>query len=215
MARPDLVRREVGSGHMIGNHTYTHPDLGRVSPLRMELEINVSERLLEWITGKQPKLVRPPYHSDEALDEAQNAQVIGRAGQMGYLTLGQDIDPQDFAQRDSDLIPRRVLEQADKGSVILLHDGGGDRSATLAAIPKSLDGLAAKGIGIATPEEMSGMSRDLLLPQAPRAPSSAFGADTVVFGVLGSVSRALGTLFAVAIALLALRALLLAILAPM
>ncbi|HEY2030260.1 MAG TPA: glycosyltransferase [Myxococcales bacterium] len=212
--RPDLVRRELDEGHMIGNHSFTHPDLSRVSPLRMELEINVNERLLEWITGKQPKLFRPPYHSDEALDEAQNAQVIGRAGQLGFLTLGQDIDPEDFAQTNPDVIVQRVLDQAAKGSVILLHDGGGDRSATLAALPRIIDALAARGIGFATPEEMTGIPREQLLPPAPRAQTARFGADAVVFGVLGSVSRALGPLFAVAIGLLAFRALLLAFLAP-
>jgi cellulose synthase/poly-beta-1,6-N-acetylglucosamine synthase-like glycosyltransferase/peptidoglycan/xylan/chitin deacetylase (PgdA/CDA1 family)/spore germination protein YaaH len=211
---PGLVRREVAAGHLIGNHTYTHPDLARVSPLRMELEINVNQRLLEWITGREPRIFRPPYHSDEALDQAQNAQVIGHAAQMGFLTLGQDVDPEDYAQRDPDVIVQRVLDGAAKGSVILLHDGGGDRSATLAALPRILDGLAARGIGLATPEEVAGMTRDQLLPPAPRAPTSA-GADAVVFGVAGSVSRALGPLFAAAIALLAFRAVLLAFLAPL
>jgi cellulose synthase/poly-beta-1,6-N-acetylglucosamine synthase-like glycosyltransferase/peptidoglycan/xylan/chitin deacetylase (PgdA/CDA1 family)/spore germination protein YaaH len=216
-ARPDLVRREFFEGHEIGNHTFTHPDLSRVSPLRMEIELNVNERLLEWISGRQPRLFRPPYHSDEALDEAQNAQVIARASQMGYLTLGQDIDPEDFAERDPHVIASRALAQADKGSVILLHDGGGDRSATLAALPLILDGLAAKGLSLATPEEMTGYTRDQLLPPAPRAPASALvsGADSVVFGILGGVARALGPLFAVAIALLGLRAVILAVLAPL
>jgi len=95
-----------------------------------------------------------------------------------------------------------------------LHDGGGDRSATLAALPRIIDGLAARGIGFATPEEMTGIPRDQLLPAAPRAQTTRFGADAMVFGVLGSVTRALGPLFGVAIGLLAFRALLLAFLAP-
>jgi len=215
--RPDLVKREFDEGHVIGNHTFTHPDLSRVSPLRMDFELNVTERLLEWVTGRQPRLFRPPYFSDEALDEAQNAQVIARASQAGYFTLGQDIDPVDFAERDPSVIAKRVLEKADKGSVILLHDGGGDRSATLAALPLILDGLAARGIQLATPEEITGLTRDQLLPPAPRAPASALlaGADSVVFGVLGALARGLGPLFGLAIALLALRAVLLAILAPL
>jgi len=216
-ARPDLVQREFAEGHTIGNHTFTHPDLARVSALRMEVELNVNERLLEWITGRQPRLFRPPYHSDEALDEAQNAQVIGRAAGLGYLTLGQDIDPEDFAERDPQIIAQRVLSQVDKGSVILLHDGGGDRSATLAALPIILDGLAARGIAVATPEEMTGLARDQLLPPAPRAPASALlsGADSLVFVLLRAAGSALGPLFALAIALLSLRAVLLAILAPL
>ncbi|HET9753212.1 MAG TPA: glycosyltransferase, partial [Myxococcales bacterium] len=216
-ARPDLVRREFDEGHAIGNHTFMHPDLARVSPLRAEVELNVTERLLEWITGRQPRLFRPPYHSDQTIDEAGNARVIARASDMGYLTLGQDIDPEDFSQRDPRQIASRVLEQAGKGSVILLHDGGGDRSATLAALPLILDGLAARGIQLATPEEMTGLTRDQLLPPAPRATASALvaSADGVVFGVLGGISRTLGPLFLLAIALLALRALALAVLAPL
>ena len=215
--RPDLVKREFDEGHLIGNHTFTHPDLSRVSPLRMELEVNVTERLLEWITGRQPKLFRPPYHSDEALDEAQNAQVIARASQQGYFTLGQDIDPEDFAQRDPQVIADRVLAAAGKGSVVLLHDGGGDRSATLAALPLIIDGLAARGIQLVAPEELTGLSRDQLLPPAPRAPASALlsSADSIVFAVLGGMARWLGPLFGLAIALLALRAVLLAVLAPL
>ena len=216
-ARPDLVRREFNEGHTVGNHSFTHPDLARVSPLRLEVELNVTERLLEWILGREPKLFRPPYHSDEALDEAQNAQVIARASAMGFLTLGQDIDPEDFSTLDPQVIADRALAQAERGSVILLHDGGGDRSATLAALPLILDGLAKKGIALATPEEMTGLSRDQLMPPAPRHPVSALvtSADGFIFGFLGGAARALGPLFAVAIALLALRAVLLAILAPL
>jgi cellulose synthase/poly-beta-1,6-N-acetylglucosamine synthase-like glycosyltransferase/peptidoglycan/xylan/chitin deacetylase (PgdA/CDA1 family) len=213
-ARPDLVRRELQDGQMIGNHTYTHPDLSRTDEWRTQLEINVNERLLEWITGRSPRLFRPPYHSDEALDEAQNALVIGRAGQMGYLTVGQDIDPEDFAQRDPKAIAQKVIEQAAQGgSVVLLHDGGGDRSATLAALPLILDGLAQKGIGLATPQEMLGLTQEQMLPVAPRVASSA--ADSVVFSVAGGLARWLGPLFGLAIGLLALRAVVLTILAPL
>ena len=182
----------------------------------MELELNVTERLLEWITGRQPRLFRPPYHSDEALDEAANAQVIARASAMGYLTLGQDIDPEDFAQRDPNVIAQRVLDKAKDGSVVLLHDGGGDRAATLAALPLIFDGLAARGLKVVGPEVATGMTLDALLPPAPRAPASALfsGADSVVFGVLGGIGRFLGPAFGVAIALLALRAILLAVFAP-
>jgi cellulose synthase/poly-beta-1,6-N-acetylglucosamine synthase-like glycosyltransferase len=216
-ARPDLVRREFAEGHVIGNHTFTHPDLSRSSPLRLEVELNVNERLLEWITGRQPRLFRPPYHSDEALDEAPQAQVIARASALGYFTLGQDIDPEDFADRDAQEIARRVLDKARGGSVVLLHDGGGDRSATLAALPLIIDGLAARGLQLATAEEITGLSRDQLLPPAPRAPASALlaSADSVVFGILGGLARALGPLFGFALALLGLRAVILAIAAPL
>src|SRR5256885_7266293 len=216
-ARPDLVRREFAEGHLVGNHTFTHPDLSRVSPLRFEVELKVTEKLLEWITGRQPKLFRPPYHSDETLDEPANAQIIARASALGYLTLGQNIDPEDFAQTDPQQIASKVLLQAKNGSVILLHDGGGNRAATLAALPLILDGLARQGLRVVSPEEVTGLSREALLPPAPRAPISALveGADMVVFGALSALARLLGPAFAFAIALLALRACLLAVLAPL
>jgi len=216
-SHPELVRREFAEGHTVGNHTFTHPDLTRVSPLRMEVELNVTEKLLELITGHHPRLFRPPYYSDAALDDAPTAQVIARASGMGYLTLGQDIDPEDFSLTDPQEIARRVLDKARDGSVILLHDGGGNRRATLAALPLILDGLAQRGIQVVDPEEAVGMRRDDLLPSAPREPIATFVAvaNTVVFGVLGWIARIVGPAFGFALALLGLRAVILAICAPL
>ncbi|MBS2023959.1 MAG: glycosyltransferase, partial [Deltaproteobacteria bacterium] len=216
-AAPQLVRRELDEGHLIGNHSTTHPDLAKVSPLRLELELNVTERLLEWVSGARPKLFRPPYHSDEALDEVDNAVVIARASRLGYLTLGQDIDPEDFDLRDPDEIVKRVLERAKAGNVILLHDGGGDRSATVAALPKLLDGLAAQGLQVVDPWELTGMSRADLLPQASQATGDKLVAagDSLVFTALTAAARVLGPAFLFAIGLLGLRAVILAIAAPL
>jgi len=216
-SHPELVRREFAEGHTIGNHTFTHPDLARVSPLRMEVELNVTEKLLELITGRHPRLFRPPFHSDAALDEVPNAQVIARASAIGYFTLGQDIDPEDFSLRDAQEIARRVLDKARDGSVILLHDGGGDRKATVDSLPLILDGLAQRGIQVVGPEEAVGMQRDELLPAAPRATIARLvaGANTVVFGVLGGFARIVGPAFGFAIALLGLRAVILAVCAPL
>jgi peptidoglycan-N-acetylglucosamine deacetylase len=216
-AHPEIVRQEIEAGHMVGNHTYMHPNLARVSPLRLDLEINVTERLLEWVTGTHPRLFRPPYHSDEALDEAPNAQVIARASALGYWTLGQDIDPEDFVQTDPKVIAQRVLAKASAGSVILLHDGGGDRAATVAAIPLIVEGLRAQGIALADVSEITSIPRAELLPPAPRAPADALvaGADSIVFGVLSALERFLGIAFGVAIGLLGLRAVILAVAAPL
>jgi cellulose synthase/poly-beta-1,6-N-acetylglucosamine synthase-like glycosyltransferase/peptidoglycan/xylan/chitin deacetylase (PgdA/CDA1 family)/spore germination protein YaaH len=216
-AHPEIVRRELEAGHMVGNHTYMHPDLARVSPLRFDLEVNVTERLLEWVTGTHPRLFRPPYHSDEALDEAANAQVIARASGLGYWTLGQDIDPEDFTQKDPKIIAQRVLAKAAAGSVILLHDGGGDRAATVAALPLIIEGLRAQGIALADASEITSIPRAELLPPAPRAPADALvtGADSIVFGVLSALERFLGIAFGVAIGLLGLRAVILAVAAPL
>jgi peptidoglycan-N-acetylglucosamine deacetylase len=213
-SRPALVRREVSEGHIVGNHTYTHPDLARVSPLRMDLELNVTERLLEWVTGARPRLFRPPYHSDESLDEPQSAAVIARASRLGYFTLGQDIDPEDFAQHDAQLIAQRVLDKVRTGSVVLLHDGGGDRSATVAALPLIAAGLAAQGLSFAEPGEITGLSRAELLPPSP-ADAFVSSTDSLVFGFTTALFRSLGVAFGLAIGLLAVRGVLLAVAAPL
>jgi cellulose synthase/poly-beta-1,6-N-acetylglucosamine synthase-like glycosyltransferase/peptidoglycan/xylan/chitin deacetylase (PgdA/CDA1 family) len=215
-ANPSLVRREVAEGHLVGNHTTTHPDLARASALRLELELRVTDRLLEWVSGTRPRLFRPPYHSDESLDEAPNARVIALASGQGYLTLGQDIDPEDFAHKDPREIVERVLAQARKGSVVLLHDGGGDRAATVAALPLLFDALQAQGIAVAEPWEVTGMTRDQLMPPAPSAPADALVAagDSIVFSGLAAAAATLGPAFTFALGLLGLRAVLLALAAP-
>ena len=214
---PGLVRREMAEGHLIGNHSFTHPDLSLTSPLRFDLELNTTERLLEWLSGVHPRLLRPPYYSDGSLDDAAQAAVIARAASMGYLVLGLDIDPEDFSNHDPQEIARRVLAQAKGGSVILLHDGGGDRSATVAALPLILDGLAAQGIQVVDPVELTGMTRAELLPPAASAGTDKLVAagDSVVFAVLSGLASALGFCFAIAIGLLALRGVVLAIAAPL
>ena len=110
-----------------------------------------------------------------------------------------------------------MLDKAKDGSVILLHDGGGNREATVQALPLILDGLAQQGLQIVGPEEATGLSREQLLPAAPRAPAAALvaGADSLVFGFLGGVARFLGPAFGFAIGLLGLRVVLLAVFAPL
>ncbi len=216
-AHPALVRREIADGHLIGNHTFMHPEMSLVSPLRFDLELNATERLLEWLSGVHPRLMRPPYYSDGSLDEPAQAEVIARAAAANYLVLGLDIDPEDFSQRDPQEIAKRVLAQAKDGSVILLHDGGGDRRATVAALPLILDGLAKQGIRVVDPSELTGMTRAELLPPAPHAATDQIVAagDSIVFIVLSSIASLLGTAFAIAIGLLALRGVVLAIAAPL
>ena len=216
-ANAGLVRREVAEGNLIGNHSFTHPDLALASPLRFDLELNTTERLLEWLSGVHTRLLRPPYYSDGSLDDATQAAVIARAGAMGYLVLGLDIDPEDFAMHDANEITKRVLDQAKNGSIILLHDGGGDRSGTVAALPLILDALAKAGIQVVDPIELTGMTRAELLPPAANTNADKIVAvgDSVVFAVLSTLAGLLNMAFFVAIGLLALRGVVLAIAAPL
>ena len=216
-AHPELIERAVAEGHLIGNHTFTHPELKNVSALRERLELTATARLLEWIAGIRPVLFRPPFHADDAFDEPRAAEAIALAASFGYRTLGHDIDPEDYAQRDPAEIARRVLAKAHSGSVILLHDAGGDRSATVAALPLIIDGLAASGVQLVPADELFGLPRAALLSSAGEAESqkAAQASDALVFGGASALRTAGHFAFWIALVLLGLRILALAVLAPL
>ena len=150
-ANPDLVRRILAEGHDVGNHTYTHPNLGDLPDSLVSLEINANQRLFEALTGRSMRLFRAPFLGDAEPTTSDETVPIGIAQSMGYVTVGLHVDPNDWLHPPADTIVNRVIEQvtdpnpAISGHVVLLHDSGGDRSQTVAALPKIIDSLRAKG----------------------------------------------------------------------
>ncbi len=144
---PDLVLREVNEGHLLGNHTFYHPDLSQVSTQREDLEITMTERLIESITGKQTLLFRAPFSTDSSPTKGSEIEALYEAGRLGYITVGADIDSEDYAKPGVDAIVSNVERQLkETGShIIVLHDAGGDRSQTVAALPKIIADLKAQG----------------------------------------------------------------------
>jgi peptidoglycan/xylan/chitin deacetylase (PgdA/CDA1 family) len=137
-----LLKRELREGHELGNHTYTHPDISEVSANRLDLEVKLTERLFESKLGVQPHYFRPPYDVDEEPDTDDQAAPIVRIQQDGYIVIGNKIDTNDWDERVRKTpaeVAQSVLAQLDRmktkpqfrGSVILMHDGGGDRSVTV------------------------------------------------------------------------------------
>ncbi len=162
---PELVRRILREGHEIGSHTYTHPNLGEISTDQTILELNATERLFEWITKRSPILFRPPYNADSMPASLSDLRPIAQASTMGYLTVGESVDPQDWARPGADAIIRRVKEERLTGSVILLHDAGGDRSQTVEALPHILDFLQDRGDQIVRVGAIMGLKRDQSMPK--------------------------------------------------
>jgi peptidoglycan-N-acetylglucosamine deacetylase len=161
---PGLIRRILREGHEIGNHTYTHPDLSEVSPEQATLELNATQQLIEWISGRTTILFRPPYNADSMPTSLAEARPIALSTDLGYITVGESIDPEDWERPGTDTIVRRVKEARDAGRVILLHDGGGDRSQTVAALPQILDFLKARGDSVVPVGKLLGLNRDLTMP---------------------------------------------------
>src|SRR5213083_1064612 len=142
---PGLVRRIVNEGHEIGNHTYYHPNLALCWPEHIRLELNATQLLLETITGRATTLFRPPYAADTGPTQLSELAPLKIAEDLNYLVVLESIDPQDWAKPGADIILQRVKQQRRDGSIILLHDAGGDRSQTVEALPRILDWLHKRG----------------------------------------------------------------------
>ena len=161
---PALVRRIVNEGHEIGNHTYYHPNLALCWPEHIRLELNATQLLLETITGRATTLFRPPYAADTGPTELSELTPLKIAEDLNYLVVLEDIDPQDWAKPGADIILRRIKQQRHDGSVILLHDAGGDRSQTVEALPRILDWLHTRGDTIVPLSTLLGTTRDAVMP---------------------------------------------------
>jgi cellulose synthase/poly-beta-1,6-N-acetylglucosamine synthase-like glycosyltransferase/peptidoglycan/xylan/chitin deacetylase (PgdA/CDA1 family)/spore germination protein YaaH len=170
-----LLKRELREGHEIGNHTYTHPDISEVSANRLEFEVKLTERLFESKLGVQPHYFRPPYDVDEEPDTDDQAAPIVRIQQDGYIVIGNKIDTNDWDERVKKTpaeIAQSVLEQLDRmktkpqfrGSVILMHDGGGDRSATVAALKELIPTLRAHGYTFVSVSSLMGKTSAEVMP---------------------------------------------------
>ena len=203
-ANPDLLRRVLAEGHDIGNHTFTHPNLGELPDALVTLEINANQRLVEGLTGRSMRLFRAPYLGDAEPTTADETVPIEIAQTMGYYTVGLHVDPDDWQKPSADEIVNRVIAQATdpnpdiRGHVILLHNSGGDRSQTLAALPRIIDEMRARGFEFVPVSELTGLTRDQAMPPVP-ARSLGSLVSLPVFTMLRWISRTLNVLFYAAI----------------
>ncbi|MFL6584398.1 MAG: polysaccharide deacetylase family protein [Chthoniobacterales bacterium] len=161
---PGLVRRIADEGHEIGNHTYYHPNLALCWPEHVRLELNATQLVIETITGRSTTLFRPPYAADTSPSKITELAALNIAQELGYLLVLENIDPQDWARPGADVIVQRVKQQRRDGSIILLHDAGGDRSDTVAALPRILDYLRNRGDSIVPLSTLLGTTRDSVMP---------------------------------------------------
>jgi len=205
-AYPNLVQRILAEGHDIGNHTFTHPNLGDLPEALVRLEINATERLFEALTGRSMRLFRAPFLGDAEPTTADELVPIKIAQSMGYVTVGLHVDPNDWQGPSADQIIARVVAQVSdpnpdiRGHIILLHDSGGDRSQTVAALPELIDTLRAKGYQLVPVSELAGMTRDEVMPPVP-AESLARMVGLPVFLTYGWLVHFITLLFISAICL--------------
>jgi peptidoglycan-N-acetylglucosamine deacetylase len=166
---PDLARRIVTDGHEIGNHTFSHPDLAGLSETAVRMELATAERVIEAVTGRRPMLFRPPFIGDARPATEERLRPMAVATSLGLRTAGLEVDTRDWQLTDPDAIVQRALANLDRGRTILLHDGGGDRAATVSAVGPLIDSLRARGYALTTVAGLLGMSRDAGSPAIPES----------------------------------------------
>ena len=144
---PEYVRQEFANGNLVEDHTWTHPDLQLLNPANVNQQLASTAREIERVTGTMPTLFRPPYG-------LFNWSVFAQARRMALSSIIWNVDPEDWSMPGTNAIITRVLARAGNGSIVLMHDGGGDRSQTVAALPTIITTLRQRGYRFVTVEQM-------------------------------------------------------------
>jgi cellulose synthase/poly-beta-1,6-N-acetylglucosamine synthase-like glycosyltransferase/peptidoglycan/xylan/chitin deacetylase (PgdA/CDA1 family)/spore germination protein YaaH len=219
MSHPLLLNRIIEQGSEIGSHTFTHPNLAKVSPNGTRIELNSTQRVIEAFTGRATRLFRAPYFGDAEPTTPDELIPAVEAQDAGYTNVGLHVDPNDWKRPGIDAIVNTAVSEVESGSpddsknIILLHDGGGDRSQTVAALPRIIDALRAKGYSFVPVSQLAGLSRAQVMPRIDGSDLLAVRADIGIFLLLAGIGYALKWIFFVAIAVGIARAVILAALA--
>lgn len=154
---PGLVKRMVEEGHEVGLHTFNHPDLSYQSKKRIDWELSQNQLALEGAAGVRTSLFRPPYSSfADAMDDT-SWPVTQYIGSRGYITVVNNTDSEDWQRPGVDEIIERATPHGGKGAIVLMHDSGGDRSQTVAALDRFLPELQGQGYTFQNLTEALGM----------------------------------------------------------
>ena len=147
---PDLVRRITAEGHEIGVHTLTHADLGTAPMWRQQLEVEGAQNAIVGITGRAASLLRPPYSSENNAVTDGTWSAMQASADEGYLTVLSTTDSEDWRRPGVATIERNLTPSGRQGQVVLMHDGGGDRQQTVAALDSTLSRFAGQGYRVTT-----------------------------------------------------------------
>jgi cellulose synthase/poly-beta-1,6-N-acetylglucosamine synthase-like glycosyltransferase/spore germination protein YaaH/peptidoglycan/xylan/chitin deacetylase (PgdA/CDA1 family) len=213
---PEIVKRIVAEGHEIGHHTFTHPGLSTIPDSQLRLEMNSLQLFLEGTINRNTVLFRASYGEDTDHVISSDPGPLITVSDMGYYTVRMEIDPKDWKPGvTAGEITGRVMDDVSKrkGNVILFHDGGGDRSATVNALPEIISGLDKNGFEIVSLAQLIGVSSEKVMPPVIQNRRVISCLNNFMFRLLGSSSKLLVIVFGTCVAIGILRSLLMAVLA--
>ncbi|HET8683581.1 MAG TPA: bifunctional polysaccharide deacetylase/glycosyltransferase family 2 protein [Micromonosporaceae bacterium] len=201
---PELTRRILAEGHELGSHTFTHADLAGASAWRRELELTLTRNAIAGATGRQVTLFRPPFSSEPNAITPADLAVLRAAAAEGHVAVLADHDTKDWRRPGVEAIVRAATPlPPGEGAVVLLHDGGGDRRQTLAALDRLLGELVVQGYQFPTVSAALGVPDSTL----PATRTTRLRGEALRHAQLGAawLGDALGVFFGIALGLLLLR----------
>jgi len=172
---PEILQRAAREGHEIGNHSWSHPNLAKLSEENVRSQIKRTEELITNITGSRPAVFRPPYGS---LTTHQKHFIHD---EFGYEIILWDVDPLDWKEPGPSVVSNRILKETRPGSIVLSHD---IHAQTIQAMPATLTELEAKGFKFVTVSQLL----KLQTPTPPPTPKPVAPAATPSPSVAASPS---------------------------
>jgi peptidoglycan-N-acetylglucosamine deacetylase len=172
---PDILRRAVREGHEIGNHSWSHPNLGKMSDDAVRRELQKTDDAIFAAIGKHPTLLRPPYGSITARQKHWIHE------EFGYRIIIWDVDPLDWKRPGPSVVCSRILKETRAGSIVLAHD---IHPPTLEAMPATFDQLDRKGFKSVTVSELLKMATPV--PPKPTATPHASAVPVASPGAVGT-----------------------------
>lgn len=162
---PHIVRRILAEGHELANHTWSHQALSSLSPEKVREQLAKTHDAVREVAGYQMRIMRPPYG-------ATNLRVKQQCfAEFGYPTILWSVDPLDWKRPGAGVVANRIISATHPGAIILAHD---IHSATIDAMPQTLDTLLAKGYKFVTVSQLLNMAAsNPAVAQAPVTASDA------------------------------------------
>jgi peptidoglycan/xylan/chitin deacetylase (PgdA/CDA1 family) len=164
---PEIVSEIAqNKNFLIGNHTYLHPDITAISRGRLQLELNETQRVIEAEAGRKTVMFRPPYDTDSTPSDPAQLASLSVVKDSGYIIAGANIDAEDWQRPGVPAIINNVLTglKNSDNHVIVMHDAGGNRAQTVAALNQLIPLLKSQGYNFVSLNQGIGLSASALNP---------------------------------------------------